>query len=406
MTIVIVGGGASGMMAALAAASAGGRVVLLERQARVGRKLLATGNGRCNLTNLTADAAHYHGADGSFCRPALAAFGPAAAREWFAGLGLLTVAEPSGRVYPYSDQANSVLDVLRFALEHRDVDVRTGCEVTRIWRKDGGFLLKTTLGDVAGERLTVAAGGAAGGRLGGTELGCRLLAPLGHRCTPLYPALVQLVTEGHLTRGLKGVRAHGRIAVCRGPEELAAAVGELQFTETGVSGPAAFDVSWAASVGGRGLTLRLNLLPELDGPAVLALLRRRRESLPELPCGELWTGVLHNRLGRVLVKAAGLDAAAPLGDVPDGALARAAALAQGLELAVAGTQGMDCAQVTAGGLETADFDPATLESRRVPGLYACGEVLDVDGDCGGYNLHWAWASGRLAGLAAAGEVAP
>ena len=106
------------------------------------------------------------------------------------------------------------------------------------------------------------------------------------------------------------------------------------------------------------------------------------------------------------MKAAGLDAAAPLGDVPDGALARAAALAQELELAVAGTQGMDCAQVTAGGLETADFDPATLESRRVPGLYVCGEVLDVDGDCGGYNLHWAWASGRLAGLAAAGEVAP
>ena len=403
MTILIIGGGASGMMAALTAARLGASVVLLERQARVGRKLLATGNGRCNLTNLDAGPAHYHGGDGSFCRPALAAFPPQAARDFFRALGLLTVAEPSGRVYPYTDQANSVLDVLRFALEHEGVDVRTGWEVRRIWRRREGFLLKTAGGDVAGDRLIVAAGGAAGGKLGGTTMGYELLEALGYGRTALFPALVQLVTGGAVTRSLKGVRAPARVTVCRGGRVLAESRGEVQFTETGVSGPAVFDVSRAASAGGPGVTVALDLLPDLPPESLEALLLDRCRALPERPCEEWLVGILHNRLGRVLVRAAGLPASSPLGEMGRGEARRLAALLQSFSLPVTGTQGMESAQVTAGGIATDGFCPETLESRRTPGLYACGEVLDVDGDCGGYNLHWAWASGRLAGRSAAGE---
>lgn len=406
MTILILGGGASGMMAALTAAERGCRVILVERQARVGRKLLATGNGRCNLTNLHAAPEHYHGADEDFCRPALEAFGPEAALDCFAGLGLLTVAEPSGRVYPFSDQANSVLDVLRFGLEQRGVELHTGCEVKKIWKRRDGWLLKTTGGDFSGDRLIVAAGGVAGGKLGGTDLGYRLLEDLGHRRTALYPVLVQLVTEGTATRALKGVRAQGRVTVRRGRETLAESQGEIQFTETGVSGPAVFEISRAASTGGDGLTIVLNLLPQLSEADIRALLLRRQADFPNRPAEDLLTGMLHNRLGKTLVKAAGIAADTPLSALDGDTMERLISVLTAFTLVLTGTQGMDNAQVTAGGMDTAEFDPRTLESRLHPGLYTCGEVLDVDGDCGGYNLQWAWASGRLAGLSASEEVQP
>ncbi len=406
MTILILGGGASGMMAALTAADRGCRVILVERQSRVGRKLLATGNGRCNLTNLHAAPEHYHGGDETFCRPALEAFGPGAALDFFADLGLLTVAEPSGRVYPFSDQANSVLDVLRFALEQRGVELHTGCEVKKIWKRRDGWLLKTTGGDFTGDKLIVAAGGMAGGKLGGTDLGYRLLEDLGHHRTTLAPVLVQLVTEGTMTRALKGVRAQGRVTVRRGRETLAESTGEIQFTETGVSGPAVFEVSRAAATGCSGLTIVLNLLPQWSEEQVCAQLSRRLTAFPDRPAEDLLTGMLHNRLGKTLVKAAGIAAETPLSSLDDRAVERLATCIGTLTLTLTGTQGMDNAQVTAGGMETSEFDPNTLESRLHPGLYACGEVLDVDGDCGGYNLQWAWASGRLAGLSAAKEVLP
>ncbi len=406
MDILILGGGAAGMAAGIAAAERGARVTVLERQARLGRKLLATGNGRCNLSNLSAAPERYHGADADFCRPALARFGPRETLAWFRSLGLVTVAEPSGRVYPFSDQANSVLDVLRFALSRLGARVETGCEVLRVWKKGNGFLLKTARGGFACGKLVAAAGGAAGAKLGGSESGYSLLEPLGHHRTALYPALVQLRVADGATRALKGVRAQAVVELLDGNKPLARSEGEVQFTETGLSGPAVFELSRAASVRGPGLSLRLDLLPLLNGEALPALLRARRDGFPELESSELLTGILHNRLGRVLVKAAGIAPAAPLSSLDDSALTRAARTVRDFRLTYAGTQGFDSAQVTAGGLQTGGFYPETMESRLCPGLYACGELLDVDGDCGGFNLQWAWSSGRLAGISAAGEDAP
>lgn len=398
---MVLGGGASGMTAAIAAAERGAEVTLLERQARLGRKLAATGNGRCNLTNLHAAQGCYHGEDPDFCRPALERFGVSDTLNRFRGLGLLTVSEPSGRIYPYSDQANSVLDVLRFSLERLGVRVVTGCEVKKIWARRDGYLLKTAAGDFQGDRLIVAAGGAAGGKLGGGDMGYKLLESLGHRCTKLYPALVQLMVEDGATRALKGVRAQAAVEAWKGKTLLARSEGEVQFTETGVSGPAVFEISRSASVNGPGLLLRLDFTPHLERDELTALLAARREAFPALTGDELLTGMLHNRLGRVLVKNAGIAASAQLAALDGGALARTAETVKGFSLVCSGTQGFDSAQVTAGGMVTADFDPHTMQSRLRPGLYACGEVLDVDGDCGGFNLQWAWSSGRLAGVSAA-----
>jgi predicted Rossmann fold flavoprotein len=388
MTILIIGGGASGMMAALTASeNPEHRVILAERQSRLGRKLLATGNGRCNLTNRNTELSHYHGEKPSFCAYALKEFDCDRTLAYFRSLGLLTVTEPSGRVYPYSDSANSVLDVLRLPLEQRDnVTLLTGREILSLRKRKDGFLAKTGSEELRADRVILCAGGLAGAKLGGTDMGYKLLAAFGHSRTPLYPSLVQLKTETTLVRSLKGVRCEALVKYGRLTRR-----GELQFTDYGVSGPVIFELSRGA-VGGE---LEIDLLPDLREGELLALLENRCETLPQLKAEDLLTGILHNRLGRTILRGCGLSLEQPLHTVYD--LPRVVSMCKSLSLTVQGTMGMDQAQVTAGGIRTEEFDPKTLESRLCPGLYAAGEVLDIDGDCGGYNLQWAWSSGRLAG---------
>lgn len=396
MKVLVIGGGASGMMAALTAAEdSENQVTLLERQSRVGRKLLATGNGRCNLTNLNAGPDRYHGQNPAFVRHALEQFSVEDTLAFFRSLGLLTTAEASGRVYPFSDQANSVVDVLRFALERRGVAVRCGCEVLSLGKKARGYSVKTAGEAFYGDKVIVACGGAAGGKLGGTDLGYRLLKSMGHSMTELRPSLVQLKT-GSATRALKGVRADAGLTLKRDGSAVATTAGEVQFTEFGVSGPAAFEVSREAARGG-GLVLLLDLLRPWSEMEVLALLAQKRQSAPEQPLEDFLTGMVHNRLGRVALTAAGLDLTRQAGSLPDQALAELARSLKHFALPVTGVLGLDQAQVTAGGILTAEFRPDTLESRLCPGLFAAGEVLDIDGDCGGFNLQWAWSSGRIAG---------
>ncbi len=397
MNVVIIGGGAAGMMAALTAAEQGNRVVLLERQNRVGRKLLATGNGRCNLTNLNLTPACYHGAPTAFIAPALEAFSAPDALEFFEELGLLTVAEDSGRVYPLSDQAGSVVDVLRFAVEAAGVEVRTEFDVTALKQTRTGFKICSERQSILADKVILCCGGMAGGKVGGTRSGCDLLERLGHRITPLRPVLVQLKTDNTWVRSLKGVRADAAVTLKRGNEVLAQSAGEVQFADYGVSGPAIFEISRAAVSEAGALTVHLDLLRGLDFARVQELLRRRRQTMPALTLENLLTGVVHNRLGRTVLRYAGYDLNTPVAALKPGDLKKIAAALGDFALPVIGNMGFDGAQVTAGGACTDDFDPNTLESRLIPGLYAAGEVLDVDGDCGGYNLQWAWASGRLAG---------
>ncbi len=397
-TVIVIGGGASGIMAALTAAEdKNNRVVILERQQRLGRKLLATGNGRCNLTNTGAAGKNYHGECPDFALPALEKFPPEAALEFFHRLGLLTVTEPGGRVYPLSDSANSVLDLLRFALARRGVELKTACPARELRRDGDGYTVITDEGSVHADFLIVACGGAAGAKLGGVMDGYELLKALGHRRTKLFPALVQLVTDSDYPRALKGVRAQGKISLMRGQALLAEGHGEIQFTDSGLSGPGIFDISRTASTCGEGADIHMDFLPGLNRDEVLSLLREKRGAYPDLESAELFTGMLHNRLGRMLVKYSGVGAQTPLGSLTDAELGRAVSACRDFTLRLKGTESFDSAQVTAGGIKTGGFDPQTLESWFMPRLFVCGELLDIDGDCGGYNLQWAWASGRLAG---------
>lgn len=404
MIIGIIGAGASGMAAALAAAEKPeNQVILMERQARVGRKLQATGNGRCNLSNLHAGQGGYHGDDAAFSEYAIAQFPPEKTLEYFGELGLYTVAEPSGRVYPYSDQANSVVDVLRFALDRPNIRLLTDFEVTKLRRTEGGFAVQSAGETVDCDRLIVACGGLAGTKLGGSMLGYKLLRSLGHKCTKLRPTLVQLRSSWSGVASLKGVRANCRAAIYRDNCLHRQSEGEIQFTDYGLSGPVIFEVSRDACAAGGVWECRMDFLPQWSRQRLFDWLQRRKST--GLSCDDLLTGLLHNRLGRVLIQAAGLKGRIPVAQLEDFELKEVCRVVKDFRVELTEPMGMDSAQVTAGGIVTDEFDPTSMESRLVPGLYACGEVLDVDGDCGGYNLQWAWSSGRLAGLCAGKEQA-
>ena len=404
MVIGIIGGGASGMAAAIAASKVPGvQVNIFERQARVGKKLLATGNGRCNLTNLRAFDSGYHGNDADFAKNALAFMPPAATIEWFRSLGLYTVFEDSGRVYPYSDQANSVVDVLRLALDKPNVTLHTGFEVQKLRQTQTGFIVESAEESVLCDKVIVACGGLAGTKLGGSMSGYKLLGKLGHKCTRLRPALVQLKCSWGGIAALKGVRANCRVEIYREDALFSQSTGEVQFTDYGLSGPVIFEVSRDVCYGGGNWCARLDLLPQCDVETVMDELLRRGQT--QLPVEELLTGILHNRLGRVLTKAAGIRDKKFASELSHEELSAVCSAIKSFEIKLDEPMGMDHAQVTAGGIITDEFDAMTMESKLVPGLYACGEVLDIDGDCGGFNLQWAWSSGILAGThAAEGEV--
>ena len=401
MIVGIIGAGASGMAAALAAAENPEiQVLLFERQARVGRKLQATGNGRCNLSNIHAVSDGYHGQQAEFSNAALQAFPPEKTLQWFYRLGLITTCEPSGRVYPYSDQANSVVDVLRFALQKPNISLLTGFEVEKITIKDGRFLIEGNQGSHFCDRLIIACGGLAGTKLGGSLSGYKLLKTMGHRITKLRPSLVQIKSNWAGVVALKGVRANCDVKILCNNEVFAQSAGELQFTEYGVSGPVIFEISRDVCQQPGKWVCRLDFLPNMEEAELFSILCSRKDSA--LNCEELLTGILHNRLGRVLVQSMGIKLSDRIAQLSNADLRQICGAVKAFDISLVEPMGMDHAQVTAGGAVTDDFDPETMESRLVPGLYACGEVLDIDGDCGGYNLQWAWSSGYLAGRHAGG----
>lgn len=403
MVIGIIGAGASGMAAALAAAEKKDvQVILMERQARVGRKLAATGNGRCNLTNLHAGGDSYHGDTPQFAVSALTQFDVAHTLAWFEDLGLYTVAEESGRVYPYSDQANSVVDVLRFALEKPNIQLLTGFEVKKVKKVDGSFLIESAEEVISCDKLVVACGGLAGTKLGGSMSGYQLLRSFGHKCTKLRPALVQLKSSWSGCTSLKGVRANCHVQILHNGQLHSESWGELQFTEYGLSGPVIFEVSRDVCQSRGCWIAKLDFLPDKDADWLTQQMLRRRAT--PWKAEDLLTGILHNRLGRVLTQSVGISAYVPIAQLEADEIRTVAKAVKSFEVLLTETMGMDAAQVTAGGILTSEFNSNSMESCLVPGLYACGEVLDIDGDCGGYNLQWAWSSGRMAGFHAGGNT--
>lgn len=405
--VVVIGGGASGLMTAVAAARLGARVTILERMQRVGKKILATGNGRCNLSNLHPSEEHYHGGGARFALGVMQQFGVAETMKFFEELGLALKAEEDGKVYPATDQATAVLDLLRDELGRLGVETVCEAAVARVER--GGAGLKCVTADervFAAERVIVAAGGKSSPNLGSNGAGFKIAEALGHTIVRPVPALVQLKIDAPFLKQLQGVRVQGRVEVYVGGEARRREAGEILFTDYGLSGIAVMDLSRIAAQAleaRQAVAVALDLFPGISEDELASRLEKRFAAHPERTVEFGLVGLLHKRLAGVALRAAGIEAVGePCGGLGKERVRALAALMKSWRLACVGTQSWMFSQVTAGGVDVRQVDRRTLESKLAPGVYFCGEVLDVDGDCGGYNLQWAWSSGQIAGSHAAG----
>jgi predicted Rossmann fold flavoprotein len=406
LLLAVVGAGAAGLMAAITAARAGGRVVLLDGARTLGAKILISGGGRCNVTHHAVDETAFAGSSPAAIRKVLRRFDVKATVAFFAELGVGLKREETGKLFPVTDRARTVLDALLDAAHVAGVEIFHPWRVAEVVRGPSGFTIVASDGRrLEAERVVLATGGKSIPKSGSDGAGYRMAVKLGHTITDLVlPALVPLrLAEGHFLRSLSGLAAPATVEV-RGASgrRLVALTGDTLCTHFGLSGPAILDVSrhlLVARASDPAARLAINWLPgtsteSLDkrlrtlGPGTPLLLLRGQEQLPE-------------RLARALCAAAGVDPATPGHRLTrEDRLALARATTQ-LAVPVVGDTGFDSAEVTAGGVPLRELDLATLESRACPGLYVCGEICDVDGRIGGFNFQWAWASGYVAGRGAA-----
>ncbi len=390
--LCVIGGGAAGMASAICFKKLrpNASVAIFERLDRVGKKLSITGNSRCNITNTNISEKNYHGANPRFALPALEAFDYEKTKAFFADLGVLFKEEKEGKVYPYSMQASSVVDALRFGLERLGVTVIPNTEITAVKHHENNFRLISQSKDYFCRTVIVAAGGKAGGKIA-CERGYAILENLGHKSTPLAPAIVQVKTDTTYTKQLKGVKVNATVKVGEKSD-----IGEVLFCDYGLSGPPILQLSRYMKNGDK---ILLDLMPEYTEDKLCEIIEARVNML-NTTCAEFFCGMLQKRLGQVVLKMCGFsvndNAAFSTADIH-----KIAHTLKNMEFIFFDTNGFANAQVTHGGIETQAFDPDTLMSKKRAGLFACGEVLDIDGDCGGYNLQWAWSSGATSAKGAA-----
>ncbi len=390
--IAVIGGGAAGLSFSIMAKRLlpDCEITIFEKADRVGKKLSTTGNGRCNITNESLTCERYHG-DSDFAIKAINKFGVNESKEFFKSLGVIFTTLEDGKVYPMSLQAASVTDALRFALDELGVNICLNTAVTEIKRENQAFSViaenKTYKFDV----VVIATGGKSGGKLG-SEDGYRFLRQMGHKTIDLNPAIVQLKTETDVVRQLKGIKVEGAVTLT---SSLGARkeFGEILFCDYGISGPPVLQVSRLAA--GDNAKVSLDLIPSMTEDEIYSELSRRVKLFSNRASSELFAGFMNKRLGQVVLKISGGNINSALCEIDDKILRKTAKNIKNMTLKVTGTGGFENAQVTAGGAKPEQFFD-NMMSKKVKGLFAIGEVLDVDGDCGGFNLAFAWASANAA----------
>lgn len=418
--IAVVGGGAAGMMAAIQAAKAGARTDLYEKNDRVGKKLLATGNGKCNFSNRNMNRDAYYGSAVSFYEELFPLFGVRETIDFFGQQGML-IKERNGYLYPLSEQAATVLDILRFTLEQYDIGIHTDCNITKIRheKENGGFRL------VCGgkkerfyDAVILACGGMAAPKTGSDGNGYKLAKSFGHRVTDVVPALVQLRCQGDFWKSVAGVRTEAVVTLLVERHHRKTVRGELQLTDYGISGIPVFQFSREAAYAllhKKSVSVEIDFLPDYDEAAYERFwsqrfrhlcTKGRRAGTPDgqnrQTLEQFLTGISNKKINQLIIKAAGCRPSDEVETLPEEKHQKLAALYRKFPVTVSGSNGFEQAQVSAGGIPAEELTNR-LESKLIPGLYFAGEIVDMDGICGGYNLQWAWTSGAIAGLAAAGK---
>ena len=393
----VIGGGASGLMCAVRAAERhpDEKIVLLEKADRVGKKLLVTGNGRCNLSHVGAGAQSYHGSgSGELINILFKKYSDQAVLAAFRELGLLTYADSEGRVYPLSNQASSVLDVLRRRTARLHVEEICSADIQSIQKTAEGYEITAADILVCAKKVVIASGGRAD--YAGRESGSReLLRSLGLSMSRLRPSLSPVTVKNDLLRSLKGIRAQAQVSLVKQDQIIKTERGEVQFTENALSGICIFNLSRTGNLGG--CEIHVNLLPDYSQRDITDEITARIHEDGNAPASEIFIGLFHKNLGIALLKASGIKPSKPCKNISDKEIKTLCRHMADWRFVCEENRDFKKSQVTAGGVSLSEIDPHTFESKRHRGLYLIGEALDIDGDCGGYNLQFAFASGMCAG---------
>ena len=400
--IAVIGGGASGMIAAITARKSGKEVVVLERKDRILKKVLITGNGRCNITNVNANISNYFGKNISSVENILNSFNPQDTMDFFNGLGIICNEENRGKVYPLSGQASSVVDALRFEAERLGVKIETEFYVRKIEKE--GFKFKIYSEErkkIEAGRVVIAAGGQSYPELGSNGSGFELAKELGHSVTKLSPSIVQLKTEKHQVKGLQGIKTDAAVTAYGDNKKICTYDGELLFTDYGISGNVVFNISFVMPLY-KNVEFEIDFMEKFDYNELYEILKERKKMISHLTMENYFNGMINKKLGQFLSKVSGIEKLSkPVKDLSDSDIRKLCTVLKKYRVKILETTGFKNAQVTAGGVSLDEVNTEILESKIVKGLYFSGEVLDVYGECGGFNLQWAWASGYIAGENAA-----
>lgn len=403
--LIVIGGGASGMTAAIAAARAGAEVTILEHNDILGKKILSTGNGRCNLTNLDLKDDYYRGESSQLVNQVLSDFTVTDAFDFFTSIGIYTKSRGT-YIYPLCDQASSVREAFVTELRRLGIQLVTGCHVNAVRPLKKGFLIECEEGQPnwKASRVILATGSRASRISGSDGSGYRLAKELGHTISPVVPALVSLCVKEKFFKKLAGIRVWAQVSVYMDDGQSYQNTGELQLTEYGISGIPVFQISRYASkalLDSKTVRTAIDFIPQLTAADFFEELLNRRSRLKQADARELLCTIFPSKLIPVLLAEAGIQSTCPAKKLTENSIKAFVAMCKAFPVTITGTQSFDKAQICAGGVRTGEICPETMESRRTRGLYITGELLDVDGICGGYNLHFAWATGILAGRAAA-----
>lgn len=390
MKIAIIGGGASGVTAAIYAkrTNPDAQVTIFERNDRILKKILATGNGRCNLSNANISDENYYTSSPEYVHEILTAFPKKEERQFLESLGLI-LCEESGRIYPYSKRANDVVDALRLELDRLGVEIKTNSKIKEIKPVKDGY---SVMGKFF-NKVIISAGGSAGPSFGTDGSVYRMLEEMGFKIAPVYCGLAPLkVSES--TASLKGVRANCSISAYAGEKLLRTEKGELQFTDYGLSGIAIMQLSRLCK---KGTKISVDLFPEMTVSELCDYLKKRAKLFEHRKLEQFFVGTLHKAICSFIISRCGLSPKSVVGTLSADDIQKLTKTMKSLTFTVISTLGWENAQATCGGAALSEFSPSTLESKKYKGIYVTGEALDSIGDCGGYNLHWAWATGAIAG---------
>ncbi len=396
--MIIIGAGAAGLCAAIVSARAGQRVTLLEQNSKIGKKILVSGNGKCNIGNKYINLSHFHSQNPSFIEEVLEGYDFTVIQKFFTSIGLELMEGKEGKMFPMSLQASSVVELLEYEAQRVGVDIVCDCVVSSIDKDTDTFTIETTQGTKTCNKLLLASGSPAAPQLGGSNSGYTFATKMGHSLIPRHPSLVQLCSEETWVKGASGVKVAGLAKLYTNGEYITEKKGDLLFTNYGISGLAILDLSREVSIALAShayCELSLDLMPKQSKEKLTNLLLNRIQKESTKPITLWLQGVINKKLISIILEQSKCKVKTEK-ELNRKEINKLVHSIKNLKLSINDTKGFQGAEVATGGIDTTEVNPKTMESKLVHNLFFAGEILDVDGDRGGFNFHFAWVCGLRA----------